>query len=266
MEENGLENMDTALIDFPDAWNEVDQLISQLQMWGITYLVGLEHAVGSPAPGIEQLSPVALIERLAQCDEYPRVRDASISLFLLHPELADMVEEVLRRSEAKVAEQIAVLTLATLYLQRLWSIRLTLALGHPPCFPEQQFAFLWRKHKLPPPASYFGKWGLAVLQDAEQRRTGLPFTFLGDWQNQVDRLLQQEEAKHHRILVAPTVLQDEQREQECSMSMRPSVDKRSIEAFLQQLGRTFSEAGSTLSCRGCRACPRRHTSRVYPGH
>ena len=47
-----------------------------------------------------------------------------------------------RRGGAGVAEQIAVLTLATIYLQRLWSVRLTLAFGYPPCFPEQRFAFL----------------------------------------------------------------------------------------------------------------------------
>lgn len=127
------------------------------------------------------------------------MRDASISLFLLHPEFADSILEALQESGPEVAEQIVVLTLATLYLQRLWSIRLTLALGHPPSFPEQRFAFLWRSRNLPPPACHFGQGGLLALQDYEQKRTGLPFTYIGDWQNQIDLLLFQEEAKHHKL-------------------------------------------------------------------
>jgi len=237
--------MKTALSSL-DSWNEVDQLIGQLHAWGINYLVGLDHTNAASKPQTQQISPIALIRRLAQCNDYSRVRDASISLFLLHPELADRVLEALQESEPEVAEQIAVLTLATLYLQRLWSIRLTLALGHPPSFPEQQFAFLWQSRHLPPPACYDGKWGLIALQKAEQIRTGLPLTYLGDWQNQIDHLLQQEEAKHHRLTVPLTIPMqgnEQQNEPECNMSMRPSVDKRAIESFLQQLGRTFRKPG-----------------------
>jgi hypothetical protein len=227
----------------PDSWNEVDQLISLLRSWGINYLVGLDHTASSSNLQTET-SPVVLIQCLARCDEYPRVRDASISLFLLHPELADSVLEALQESEPEVAEQIAVLTLATLYLQRLWFVRLTMALGHRPRFPEQRFAFLWRTRHLPPPACHYGKWGLLALQEFEQKRTSLPFTFTGDWQNQVDHLLFQEQAKRHR-LVEPVIIPVEEDEQECNsnMSMRPSVDKTAIESFLQQLGRTFRKPG-----------------------
>jgi hypothetical protein len=229
----------------PDSWNEVDQLISLLRFWGINYLVGLDHTA-SPSNLQTETSPVVLIQRLARCDEYPRVRDASISLFLLHPELADSVLEALEESEPEVAEQIAVLTLAALYLQRLWFVRLTLALGHRPRFPEQRFAFLWQTQHLPPPACHYGKWSLLALQEFEQRRTGLPFTFTGDWQNQVDHLLFQEEAKRHRLVDTITLPEDEKEdEQECNnnMSTRPSVDKTAIESFLQQLGRTFRKPG-----------------------
>src|SRR5260370_20567585 len=235
--------MSTTLSTSPDSWIEIDQLISQLHMWGITYLGGLDHTAATSSSQIEQISPVALIQRLAQCDEYPRVRDASISLFRLHPELADIVLEALQESEPNVAEQIAVLTLATLYLQRLWSIRLTQALGDRPSFPEQQFAFLWHQRNIPPPAYYYGTWGLMALQDAEQRRIGLPLTFLGDWQNQVNHLLQQEEAKRYQLIVPLSIPQDEQYKQEYNISTQPNVDKRSIDSFLQQLGQTFRKSG-----------------------
>jgi hypothetical protein len=234
--------MKTTPGSLPDSWNEVDRLISLLCSWGINYLVGLDHTASPSNLQTEQISPIVLIQRLARCDEYPRVRDASISLFLLHPELADSILEALQESEPEVAEQIAVLTLAMLYLQRLWSVRLTLALGHRPRFPEQRFAFLWQTRHLPPPACHYGKWGLLALQEFEQRRTGLPFTFTGDWQNQVNHLLFQEEAKRHRP-VEPVIIPVEEDEQECNMSMRPSVDKTAIESFLQQLGRTFRKPG-----------------------
>src|SRR5438552_18913009 len=77
-------SMKTTLNNLPDAWKKIDHLISLLRSWGVTYLVGLDHSASPSHLQIEQISPVELIRRLAQCDEYPRVRDASIALFLLH--------------------------------------------------------------------------------------------------------------------------------------------------------------------------------------
>ncbi len=75
------------------AWKDADTLISILRTWGIEYLIGLEQA-SSPSP-IEQVSSTELIKRLAQQNENSRIRDASISLFLLHPELTDAILEVI---------------------------------------------------------------------------------------------------------------------------------------------------------------------------
>ena len=83
--------MNTTLSNLPDSWNEADELISILSAWGINYLVGLDRSANPTGIDRDQQSAVALIQRLAQCDEYPRVRDSSIALFLLHPELADAV-------------------------------------------------------------------------------------------------------------------------------------------------------------------------------
>lgn len=225
------------------SWDEVDDLISLLRAWGITYLVGLEHPAGSSPFMADQISAVDLIERLARCNDYPRVRDACISLFLLHPELADAAQQAMRESSSGVSEQIATLVLATLYLQRLWSIRLAMALEHYPGFPEQPFAHLWESRGLPPPTCHNGLCGLVALEEAEQIRTGLPFTFTGDWQNQIDHLLWQEEAKHRTIKnLQPLLLlleETHRNEQESVMSMRQGVDEPAIESFLQQLGKTF---------------------------
>ncbi len=220
---------------------EPDRLISELHAWGINYLVGSSHSTNAK----NRLPVVELVKRLAQC-QYPRVRDASISLFLLHPELADAVHEAYQTSEPAVAEQIAVLTLAALYLQRRWSFRLGIALGHPPGFPEQQFAHLWRSRQLPSPACQHGAKGLIALQEAEQRRRGLPLNFIGDWQNQIDHLLRQEEAKRNPAGVSIELLneQDEEEQQECGeMSMRQNVTRVDIEKFLTALGKTYRKPG-----------------------
>lgn len=237
--------MDTTLNTSTDAsWEEADTLISLLRVWGVEYLVGENHPVSPTDISTDQQSVIKLIQRLARC-EYPRIRDASTSLFLLHPELVDAILEAIKTSEPEVAEQITTLTLATLYLQRMWSISLALALGHLPDFPEQPFSHLWQKRYLPPPACHNGKWGLIALQAFEQKRTSLPFTFNGDWQNQIDHLLLQEEAHHHVLTISTAQLLENEKEncQEIEMSMRPNVDKAQIETFLKNLGRAFRKPG-----------------------
>jgi hypothetical protein len=229
------------------SWYEVDALIALLRSWGINYLVGLEHAEDAPVIQQVKLSAVELLQRLAQCNDYPRVRDATISLLLLHPELAQAAQQAIQDSPGEQAEQIVTLVLAALYLQRLWSIRLAFALGHPSDFPEQPFAHLWEERGLPSPAEHCGASGLLALQAAEQKRTGLPFTFIGDWQNQVDRLLWQEEGKRRQPIKNISSLITLLEETSCiseepEMSMRPVVDKGAIEAFLQQLGKTFHKS------------------------
>ncbi|HZU66820.1 MAG TPA: DUF6036 family nucleotidyltransferase [Ktedonobacteraceae bacterium] len=229
-------NNQTALIDD----EEPDRLINILRSWGIDYLMAASYTTGKA----DHLSPVELVKCLAQC-KYPRVRDASISLFLLHPELADAIDEAYRSSPLPVSEQIAVLTLATLYLQRLWSFRLTVALGHTPCFPEQRFAHLWQSRHLPRPVCRYGQQGLEALQAIEQQRRGLPLNFIGDWQNQLDHLLLQEEAKHryYAVPLASLAIQEDE-EQECNeMSMRHMVTRADIEKFLIALGKTFRKPG-----------------------
>jgi hypothetical protein len=222
---------------------EADRLISILRHWGVCYLVGEEYPL-SPADALQDReTSVNLIRSLARC-ELPRVRDAAIALCILHPELTPMVLKVLQSSEPQAREQVAVVTLATLYLQRLWSVRLTLALGHAPAFPEAPFAFLWEQHHLPPPACGDGEWGLIALQEAEQRRTGMPLTFRGDWQNQVDHLLLQEEARRPGQPVAkiPASTPVTQQYREEHMSGTP-VTQQQVEQFLQDLGRAFRGRG-----------------------
>ena len=176
-------------------WDEVNSLITILQTKGICYLIGSGASLSDDDARID---PVHLIQRLAACG-YPLVEHASISLFILHPELAPSVVDALQSSEGEIAENIAVLVLATLYLQQWWLFRLAFALGRLPSFPEAPFISLWQDHHLPPPDSGYGRDGLLALQEYQQQRYGVPLNFLDDWQNQINHLLTQEEAYHREL-------------------------------------------------------------------
>lgn len=175
--------------------HEINLLIEVLYRRGVCYLMGS----GEPASEEEaQIDDLALVQRLAACN-YPLVECALISLFILHPDLAPAVTTALQRSEDEVAETIAVLILATLYMQQWWLFRLAFAPGRLPSFPATPFTHLWKERHLPPPEQGYGLDGLLALQEYEQRRHGLPLNFLDGWQNQVNHLLAQEEA-HQRQL------------------------------------------------------------------
>jgi hypothetical protein len=169
--------------------HEIGMLISILNAKGIHYLIG-EGTVLSAEE--EQIDAVSLIQRLAACN-YPLVESATISLLILHPELAPSVVIALQNSGPEIAENIAVLTLATLYLQQWWLFRLAFALGRLPSFPEASFVTLWQERHLPPPEQGYGLDGLLALQEYEQQRYKLPLNFRDGWQNQINHLLGQEE-------------------------------------------------------------------------
>src|SRR6266516_4816830 len=81
-------------------WEEVDSLIQLLGANGISYLMGNGLSVNEDDGNGD---PVQLIQRLAACS-YPLVENASISLFIIHPELAPSVVEALQRSNEDLAE------------------------------------------------------------------------------------------------------------------------------------------------------------------
>jgi hypothetical protein len=176
-------------------WDEVDSLITLLHAQGISYLMGNGSSMNEDDSSV---APVHLIQRLAACG-YPLVENASISLFILHPELASSVVQALQCSEGDIAENIAVVALATLYLQQWWFFRLAFALGRLPSFPEEPLVFLWEERGLPSPDAGYGLSGLLALQEYQQQRYGLPLNFLDDWQNQIHHLLIQEETYRREL-------------------------------------------------------------------
>ncbi len=225
---------------------ELASLVSALRAWGLDYLItDAARQLSPPIP------PVQLLQRLARAPE-PRVRDATIALLLLHPELAEIISVALAAADQETREQLSTLILAALYLQRIWLTQLALALGHPPQFPESPFAALWEARQLPPPALDYGEPGLRALEAVEQRRRGVGYRLRGDWQNQVHHLILQQWGVQQRTgYISPVTLptppspwQDFSQEQgDTFMSLRPPVDRPAIERFLQRLGRLVRHPG-----------------------
>ena len=184
-----------------DADDETERLIAELRARGIAYLSGGHDPQVATQVAASPLPPAELLLRLAGSQE-SRVRNAFIALLLLHPDLAEVVPEALTQADPATAEQIVVLALAALYLSHLWSTRLALALGFRPVLPKEQWARFWHERGLPAPTEFHGELGLRALQEAERHRRGLPLNFMGDWQNQVDRLLAQGWASRRRDAVS----------------------------------------------------------------
>lgn len=238
----------------------IPELLSALHARGITYLLGAQPT--STDTTMRALSDAELLAALAASQE-PRIADALISLLLLHPELAAFLPwETPTREPARITRERSLTRgLAALYLQRIWTSLLSLALGPGHVWlAEEPFQAVWRARHLPPPWVDDGEPGLAALAAWERQATGLPANYEDDWMNQAQHLIRSglrgaTSAMSSRIpspyaVVAltpksstPEALSHTDEQGAQTMSMRQPVDKSSIEAFLRELGRRVKQPG-----------------------
>lgn len=152
------------------------RLLAELRARGIGYLSGERDPAVEAEVAAHPLAAAALLLALAACEE-PRVRDATIALLLLHPELASTVPSgplVEGRDDGPrqdAHEQVFVLALAAMYLQRMWRSKLRLTLGPRADLACEQ----WRALGLPAPAEEQGEAGLRALAAYERARTERDF-------------------------------------------------------------------------------------------
>ena len=226
------------------------QLLAELRRWGITYLMTANGIHDLSAP----LAPVDLITALAGSGE-PRIRDALVTLFLLHPGLVDVIPMAIAQGDEWTSAQIQTLTLAALYEQRIWYPLLTMAFGRPPRLPEAPFAEYWKTWRLPPPWVDFGRSGEVTLVAHEQARTGLLLDYAGDWRNQIAHLVMQEWPEHEppASCARPIAIEPAASEHVTSnvtedvvMSFRRDVTQGDIEQFLRALGQVVRHASGRI--------------------
>ncbi|WIG60701.1 MAG: hypothetical protein OJF49_003449 [Ktedonobacterales bacterium] len=263
-------------------------LLAELHAHGLHYLINAELRDDSGKNDEQQpLTPGALLTQLAQSPD-PRVRDSIIGLLFLHPRFAVATADVRTTAPDQAKEQVMTLLLAALYLQRIWRLPLTLALGHAPRIPERRFAADWRVRGLPAPVVAYGEAGLQALAAYERQRTGVLANYVADWQNQLDHVLAQEgqcrewrpsqmlprasqrfiwttaasqrtiqRTSRHAHAVSPRATTGKMAAdvragtaEEHSMSLRPDVTHSDIERFLQELGRRVRHAAGRIYLAG----------------
>src|SRR4030088_257222 len=93
-----------------------EALVAALRERGVDYLAPSD-AAGEP------LADEELIARLAVHDD-PRLRQALIALFMLHPQLAPLVPPLCARLAPAAVVELKAHYLAAVYLQSMWRIRL----------------------------------------------------------------------------------------------------------------------------------------------
>jgi hypothetical protein len=178
------QNLDRRDQGAPDR-DDVDRLIAELRARGVDFLTGgRDEAIGTEVAA-RPLPPAELLRRLASCRE-PSIRDATIALLLLHPELAADLPPTVPSPADPIASQLAVLALAAVYLQREWRVRLVLALGERSPLPARY----WHEWHLPDPDTE-PEYGLRMLAARERARAGRPVNYLAMWQQQIDHLTSQ---------------------------------------------------------------------------
>jgi hypothetical protein len=146
-----------------DNIQDEETLVGQLSIRGVRHLrVRTEHSVEAT------LSDETLIAALASHPE-PRLREALIALFLLHPEYAPIVGRLSTSRTPPADLVLRHLYTASVYLQRLWRGTLGLYMGHFQLLPDY-FGRLY--FGLPEPQEDFGEAGLRALAERFNAETG----------------------------------------------------------------------------------------------
>jgi hypothetical protein len=130
-----------------------DRLVAALRQRGVDYLAPSD-AQGAP------LDDAALIAALAAHDD-PRLRQALIALFLVHPELASLVPALRPTLAEPAATELVAHYMAAVYLQSMWAIRL----GHYQAPLVALPDYYSRELGLPHPDELYGRAGLYALAD-----------------------------------------------------------------------------------------------------
>jgi hypothetical protein len=162
------------------------RLVAALHQRGVDWLAPSD-ACGAPMPD------ETLIASLAAHDD-PRLRQALIGLFLLHPDLAGMVPRVADTLDEHANRELQAYYTAAVYLQTMWRIRLGHYLPSVHELPDYFSLALY----LPPRQDEYGKAGLYAL--AEWHASHAPFkcNYMSAYDGVADLLFASLKRKHSR--------------------------------------------------------------------
>jgi hypothetical protein len=153
-----------------------ERLVANLRQRGVSWL----------APGDAHGAPVPdeiLIASLA-AHEDPRLRQALIGLFLLHPSLAMLAPGIAATLDEWANSELKAYYTAAVYLQTMWRIRLVRYLPAMLDLPDYFSPAL----SLPPPEDEYGKAGLYALAEWHASRARFPYNYVSAYTGVVDLL------------------------------------------------------------------------------
>jgi hypothetical protein len=156
---------------------ERERLVAALRLRGVDYLAPSDAAGAL-------LDDEALIAALAEQAD-PRLRQALIALFILHPELAPLVPSLCARLAPPAVVELTAHYQAAVYLQCMWRIRLNHYLPPTPDLPDYFSASLG----LPDPLDEYGKAGLYALADWHSAREPWRANHLSEYEGVAELLL-----------------------------------------------------------------------------
>jgi hypothetical protein len=151
-----------------------ERLVSALRASGLNWLApGDAH--GEPIPDAVLVASLAL-------HEDPRLRAALTGLFILRPELASCLAEILQQLDLPARHELMARYMAAVYLQRFWRTRLGLYLGNFAELPDLYSQLL----NLPDADEGFGKIGLHRLANWHQQNEAVIYNRLAEYRQQID--------------------------------------------------------------------------------
>jgi len=171
---------------------ERESLVAALRKHGVDYLVPTDAKLEAP------IEDEVLLASLA-AHEDPRLRQALIALFLLHPELSGLVRRARDRLQGRTACELMAFYTAAVYLQRMWRIRLGQYL---PAFIEMPDHFS-AELCLPRTEEEHGKVGLHRLAEWHSTLDLSPRSHLSEYEGVADLLFQSLRLKKRQDEPAP---------------------------------------------------------------
>jgi len=171
--------------------NDRESLVAALRERGLDYLAP------SDARG-EAITDAALIASLAANSD-SRLRQALIGLFLLRPDLALLVPGLQPALDAAAQIELVAHYLAAVYLQTMWSVRLSHYGAPATALPD----FFTEQLALPAPDEGYGKVGLYALADWHAAHSPGRANHLAEYENAADLLFASLKSKARRRVAAP---------------------------------------------------------------
>jgi hypothetical protein len=159
---------------------------------------GIDYLAPSQAQG-EPVTDEALIVSLASHDD-PRLRQALIALFMLHPQLAPLAPAARARLEPAAEVELLAHYLAAVYLQSMWRVRLDHYLPPTPDLPD----YYSKSLNLPDADDEYGKAGLYALAAWHSAHAPWRANHLSEYEGVADLLLDRLWLQAQRHVVSPS--------------------------------------------------------------